>query len=404
MTTPAINQNINAIMTNTYVTVDRFTGAVISSGTLTNMLGVKKKVRPKSVSSPVRGDKTRKPTAWYHRWSSVSGLDGEYSANSGTLSRITSKGPLLFNGAIWDPTQEWVGPLMRNARLATLSKATAATASSNAALAQAKDLVKMAAQYTKRAAQGLDNLYERHGKSDLYKQAIAQGKQIPNDYLAYLYGLAPLGDDIAGCLDRLTNARTKGLSYSMILKGKKQVRARIERFAGVHHGTGTATIAFPCNVITSCSCKYRFDLPSWFMDQVPTIAPFSTAYQLTRMSFVLDWFLPVGDYIGALESAQFSPYFKEGSETVYVQESAIFGEARPFGGASPRLKMSGRSINGLTQRTVVNSYPSSILTRPALNPFPGIDKVAQGLSLLTQAVGRWKVGRTVLNPDGPDTD
>ena len=59
-------------------------------------------------------------------------------------------------------------------------------------------------------------------------------------------------------------------------------------------------------------------------------------------------------------------------------------------GINPRIRMRGRAVNGMTRRTVVSEYPSSVLTRPALNPIPGVNQVSQGLSLLAQRLQRMR--------------
>lgn len=215
-------------------------------------------------------------------------------------------------------------------------------------------------------------------------------KKIPDDYLAYLYGVAPLGDDIANCLNELSTMHDYGLGMSMILRAQKQVKTSRPHYFGVRHGTGLRTGKSEVTTVTTCRVGYRFDLPAWFMDNVPTVAPFSSQYQVSPWTFVLDWFLPVGDYIGALESAQFSPYFKEGFEVSYVRESLDYSNSEVTNGVYPRLRLKGRAEAGVVRRTVINEYPSSIMTRPALNPLPGVDKISQGLSLLTQLFKRWR--------------
>ena len=139
---------------------------------------------------------------------------------------------------------------------------------------------------------------------------------------------------------------------------------------------------------------YTFFLPDWFIQQTPTIAPFSTAYELTRYSFVLDWFLPIGQWLSAMESAQFSPFFREGFETVMIQDEwrpLSFDMAkRPFeyhitsGWSDAWVK------SGCLRRSAVWSYPWSVLTPPSFKKLPGLQQAAQGLALLTQAFKRWQ--------------
>jgi hypothetical protein len=106
------------------------------------------------------------------------------------------------------------------------------------------------------------------------------------------------------------------------------------------------------------------------------------------MSFVLDWFVPIGNWIGAMESAQFSPFFVEGWETAWMKD--VYTDIRSTSSNSTvKLQATGSLEKGRMSRAYLLSYPSSILTRPAVNPLPSWSKAAQGLSLLTQAFKRW---------------
>ena len=64
-----------------------------------------------------------------------------------------------------------------------------------------------------------------------------------------------------------------------------------------------------------CRVGYRFDFPQSWIERVPILTPFSTAWELTRLSFVADWVAPFGNYVASLEAmGQFGPYFSEGFE------------------------------------------------------------------------------------------
>ena len=320
MTTPAQNTTSYSNVVAHYSAVDRWTGAPMSSGDVVWGRISKRDVRPQSVSNPKRSDNTRRNGPWNHRWASLVEEGSYFRDYSGTSTDITTTGQLVYWGHEGPPDTSSVGPLMRNCRLAALSKGTRNVAQASAALRQSREIVDMVGDYTRRAARGLDNLMGRDGLHKL-RGPMSTWKEIPSEYLRYLYGIAPLGDDIANGLDELSAMNDYGMKMTMILKASKRLNETRRAYNGIRHGTGLRDIYYEGKSVTGVRVGYRFDLPSWFMDNVPIIAPFSTQYELARYSFILDWILPVGDWIGALESAQFSPYFVEGWEVWKVQET-----------------------------------------------------------------------------------
>jgi len=132
-------------------------------------------------------------------------------------------------------------------------------------------------------------------------------------------------------------------------------------------------------------------LPNWVAQNVPDIAPFSTLYELMPYSFVLDWFVPVGSFIGAFEASQIAPFFSEGSETWFIRDTYHSVEVDlnyPYDYRARSYDITGRhEVMGMV-RIPVGSHPS--LTRPRLQPLPGIRQASQGLSLLAQAFKRWQ--------------
>lgn len=350
---------------------------------------VRRYIRPASVNNVVREDHTRAPSGWVSRFFSSSIPTGRMVVNHGG-GTVT----VLTEGIQCAPSVEVTGdpgPLLANTRLKALSKATDGVKQFNAALAQANGVLGLCRRFCDRATNGLNSLMD--GKKGLAKKLgkMSQWKEIPSDYLAYSYGLAPLGDDIANGLDRLNEYKNRDFAYSMLLKHYgKQWEQSIE---DCPLDDGFFSLV-PGKIVIDrkmfARCCYRFDLPLWFIQQTPVIAPFSTAYELTRYSFVLDWFLPLGDWFGALESAQFSPYYKEGSETTFVRESWNYSSVTGID-SPPRIyesvSLTGSGNRGRMSRVVQSSLP--VFHGPALKPFPGLQQAAQGLSLLTQAFQRW---------------
>jgi hypothetical protein len=318
--------------------------------------------------------------------------DGTLSMKYTPSSPVSERGTVEGNVALAvDPTQDItaVDPLLRNARLKALAKVTSDTAQFNAALAQANDTLKLAASFSTEAANQLDNLMS--GPKGLAKKLgkLSSWKKIPDRYLAYLYGIAPLADDLENATTQLVRYKVQGFDMALVLKATEKRTETVTFPVNLHNGSSGYTSGEISGLRhMQARVGYLFNVPSWYLDQAPIVAPFSTAYELTRMSFVLDWFVPIGNWIGAMESAQFSPFFVEGWETAWMKD--VYTDIRSTSSNSTvKLQATGSLEKGRMSRAYLLSYPSSILTRPAVNPLPSWSKAAQGLSLLTQAFKRW---------------
>lgn len=399
MTTPEQNLNLASFHIEDYKVVFRPTGQVVSQGTATHPFHYRRYQRPQSSSSPVRPDKTRRPTNWETNWRNVREPLGSFTQKDTEFAIIQSTGQVLHDSVPEAVISDSLEALLQNARLAALAQAVEKSTQLNAALAQCRDTVALARRYVTGVSGGLLSAWNRARRQwepgDLAPATLAEAvrgltqkhwREYPNEYLAYLYGVAPLGDDLANGLDRLSSYRLKGYSLSMLLKKTLRTReTRVEQW-NAYCGQGVNPVTATVDRQLIARAVYRFDVPSWYLDTSPTLSPFSTAWELTRYSFVLDWFLPVGSWLQALESAQFSPFFREGSETVFVKDSMDL--ATLTSDSLTALRVNGSLDRGRMRRRAISEYPSSVLTRPALRPFPGVNQISQGLALLTQAFQR----------------
>ena len=139
-------------------------------------------------------------------------------------------------------------------------------------------------------------------------------REVPSDYLGYLYGIAPIADDVANGCDQLTGRSKEGMAYGYEVKAG-MVREEPAEFELNRVGSwGPASYITTGTRTSFARVGYKYLFPKWWIDNVPVLSPFSEAWELTRLSFVADWVLPCGNWIGAMESAQFDPYFQEGFE------------------------------------------------------------------------------------------
>jgi hypothetical protein len=132
-----------------------------------------------------------------------------------------------------------------------------------------------------------------------------------------------------------------------------------------------------------------YDVPSWVLKDVSELGlsnPLSTLYELTPYSFVLDWVVPVGDWLSVLDAGNFLE-FKEGSRTdmVKLDRSAL----RFDPGENPGITLNGsRLTNQMAHGYCIHRTP--VISKPIFAGIPRLkstfklDTLAKALSLLTQ--------------------
>lgn len=400
MTTPAQNISTSGQFLSRY-TRYKFDGTVVRQGDQLEAWPLRKFVRPESQNNPIRPDGSRRPGIYRAEWLRVTPPNGRvtvgrYSPNSSFSDRGMAQG-CVMRAMVPAINRDPRDSMMRNTTLRALSQVSDGEKQFNASLAQMNGTIGLASQFSRAAGSRLDALMR--GPRGLFRRLgpISGWREIPSEYLAYLYGIAPLGDDLARALDKLAWYRNRGFTASIICKAGSTrefsvsyVPGSIANGSGGHLNPNTLKARIPGTSRITTRCAFRFDVPAEIWDRSPTLAPFSTIYELVPYSFVLDWFLPVGAWIGALESAQYSPYFKEGWTFSFIRDVYNFADLQyqPTR-MDESISMTGRLEIGEMARSRYTEYPWGLLAPPALNPLPGLHQAAQGLALLTQAFKRW---------------
>ncbi len=358
---------------------------------------VDQRYRPKSVSNPIRADGTRSPGYWDNSWQQADSVNGfiDYQyRNQDYHTQVTGCVVSDLPYAIPHPSD--FSAYMAKTRQKALAESTEKSMQLNAFLAQAGSTGKMVGDAARTFAKGLDNLMQ--GPKGLFRRfgRMANWRKTPDSYLEYLYGWRPLGEDVSNAFDQLNNFRNRGMGYEMRLKASDQDRDVLTYLgSSVSHGNGAWAdkVRWQCNREIITKAGYTFVLPDWFTQQTPTIAPYSTLWELTPYSFVGDWVIPIGNWIGAMESAQFAPHYKWGYETLMIRDTWSIVGFDTRASSSTFWITSGKSDayvrSGCMKRTAVMSYPWDHLPPPTLTKLPGLQQGAQGLALLTQAFKRW---------------
>lgn len=279
------------------------------------------------------------------------------------------------------------GAAMRGA----LAQFTERTVQLEAAAKELRGTMKMVGDLASGMARTLDDLCDSRTRRGLPAKGLRSWKKLPGWYLQWLYGWKPMADDLSNAFDRLIDLRLAGEEFILTLRKKLTARSTDLVETTVFNGNPIARITFERNQ-TSRAVMY-FKLPDWYFDELPTVAPFGTLWETAPYSFVIDWFLPVGQWIGAVESAQLWPFFIGGTVSTRLDRKVL--DYRIIGarigdieGGSIRVSGSHREYR--YERSVVDSMASGILfAKPDLRNPLSLSHAAQGLALLTQVFQKW---------------
>lgn len=213
-----------------------------------------------------------------------------------------------------------------------------------------------------------------------------RGSSVPKRWLEYQYGWRPLLQDIHGALEALDER--PGSDWRVTTKGSAIRKQEINKVM-----PDSSLYSIRDEVSVTHRCLVRIDaIPS--KDHITSLAslgitnPLEIAWELVPFSFVVDWAIPVGDYLSSLDAMlgwsgdqtwhSITYYQKSVHKTSFVNGSGLYNARGHFGNCGyEKLRL---------QRTVGTSVP--LPGRPYLKDPRSLNHVANALSLLAQAFGR----------------
>jgi hypothetical protein len=228
-----------------------------------------------------------------------------------------------------------------------------------------------------------------------YRRKARPGKSFSNDvanfWLEIQYGWLPLLNDIADAVDLIKS----------ILNGTEEhftVVRRIETGLVVRLPT-TNTSRFPTftsdgNARTSVEVRYRFkvnDAFAAFLNSLSILNPAYVIWVSLPLSFVIDWFLPIGTMLEAL-TGHIGLTFTSGYATTrsWGHQIVTATSANPLIGY-PKVAQTGHAVaiaeHAYLQREVFLSWPGFL---PYIRfPFSSDQRVASAIALIkTSRKGR----------------
>jgi hypothetical protein len=204
---------------------------------------------------------------------------------------------------------------------------------------------------------------------------VGGGRKSAKSWLELQYGWLPMLMDIHGAYEEMRrDTRGSGMRFKVTARGHVpyQHSTTTEDDNFIYYNDRLQS--FDCQVI------YWYEVQNQYLvtaSAVGLINPAEILWEVTPWSFVLDWVLPVGDYLGALTADQGMNYL---SGTVTSRSTDVITNravAKPpyevtFSGRTTRIEPSGggerRSYTKSVQRVVQKTRPTPFLPQ-FKNPF-----------------------------------
>lgn len=210
-------------------------------------------------------------------------------------------------------------------------------------------------------------------------------------WLQYSYGWVPLVHDVSNAMNTLMDTAENPDHRT------GTVEARIVEKVEERMGTITlytdpqdSIYVYGKPIIlhkTSLKGVWRYEiLASDIPGRFGLLNPLSVAWELVPFSFVADWFLPVGDYLNAFDTAL---RFKHAGGT-YGYKLTSLSEHKPSVVSPVNSTHTGFGASGIrvaVQRQPMGSLPSSSLLDARLDPNVGAARAVSAIALLQSTLG-----------------
>lgn len=199
---------------------------------------------------------------------------------------------------------------------------------------------------------------------------------VANRWLQYQYGLKPVMSDLYGATDALATGIRSGIprrvqvgKQSYISKSELHTAGSAQCIRTAIHQQSVRSIAY-----------YRISDPALKqLAQIGITNPALLLWELIPYSFVIDWLIPVGDFLSSLDALN------------GTSDLVVIGTRKTTYTSS---SVGNRGTITFKRMTTDRSVPRTSLSLPKLSyqPSKSLTAVANGLALLTQLKGGNRTG------------
>lgn len=240
------------------------------------------------------------------------------------------------------------------------------------------------------AAHALDAIRKRNwqrlrNELGLDGNVLDGGGNVVDGYLVYRYAVMPAMKDVAGAVDSLS--RLPPDQWAVTARATEKYFSR--RVTTVGEGsenpfTCSSELERRCRAIITAIPKpltrEQDILWSLGLDN-----PLSTIHEVIPYSFVLDWALPIGDWLSGLNALKYYSGWNTVVSNKTEEKVAVSGASTTYNGGIITSSASGSYSRLQFRRRVTDAPPIPVL--PVKDP-RSLTHMADGLSLLASAVRR----------------
>jgi hypothetical protein len=312
-----------------------------------------------------------------------------YVMPHGTMSRDVGGGVLLIqDGALGTttsggPFQNWPalsGSDISRAEIKALEALKEQKVNLGVAFAECQQTADLVGSSASKIGRSFSQL--AHGQFRKAAQTLGVNpRHAPRHWLELQYGWKPLLSDVYGAIDSLQ--RTQSEHWVVTTKGAvKNVLKADTLFQDSARSTLRKESGF-----SGVFVRLDYEPGNTFLSSLANVGmtnPLEILWEKVPYSFVVDWFLPIGGWLGSMDAA-YGWRFKSGSRSEFRKKIVSVTSAGVY---YPVVACSyaGNEKYVDLKRTV---YSSSPLPRfPGLKNPVSLAHAANGLSLLAQAFGR----------------
>jgi len=256
------------------------------------------------------------------------------------------------------------------------------------AFAERAQTVRLLADSAVRLAEFIASVKRGNVNGALKKLLPQDARGVSSDWLAYQYGVRPLISDIQGLVDELG----KGNPAMLDIIGSAR-KTPTSNGCGYANDNGSYIYGPNCSWSTKLDAdvgvkyKLRARVTHGGLKLINSIGlsnPATIAWELTPWSFVIDWFIPIGDYLNMVDAlVGVDPLYAH--RTVFVKET-ITG-TKTYGGYDPNFRVVWSEFESqyrvervYCKRSVLPSFPT--LAFPKLRSPLSTTHLANAIALL----------------------
>lgn len=195
------------------------------------------------------------------------------------------------------------------------------------------------------------------------------GRDASNKYLELIFGWKPLIDEVYNGVDVIRNGLDSPYANPYVVGFAKDSFTKKRPSSMTRWPNANLTVSSQYDA--HCKMTFRFDHPSKgrTLDQLGLLNPVSLAWNLLPMSFVFDWFIPVGTFLDGFSATQ-GLKFLDGYTTQFN---------RHLHTGSPEAPVPGRYylLNGVEYESITMLRRLVTSSLPAIPGFQVPDSVFQ---------------------------